>query len=184
MSLKTHLSIVIGLSLSLLAACNTASTATRSTAGSASTAPASSSIEYHEVMHDGRLYVLGSAESYAAFKESHHMPYTRTLIGDGLNGETTVIEINKKDDNYNEALFAAYRARHPFYREVEHDGRLYVIGNEDTYRSFIEHHHLPYTRTLIGKGPKGQTLVIEIDKDNSAVVDRLETQYESKHGSL
>lgn len=68
----------------------------------------------------------------------------------------------------------------PYY-EMEHDGRIYVIGDDDMAASFKEHHHLPYTRTLVGEGPKGETVVIQVDKDNPELASKLEAQFRKRH---
>ncbi len=52
----------------------------------------------------------------------------------------------------------------------DHDGRYYVIGSG----------RLPYTRTVIGGGPQGKTVVFEVDKKKPEYVERLMTQFQSK----
>ena len=59
------------------------------------------------------------------------------------------------------------------YWEHEHDGRIYVIGNEATNAAFLESHHLPYTFTKIGAGPKGETVVVEAGKSGSELQNAL-----------
>jgi hypothetical protein len=171
--------------IGLVAGCGDHSSRTSSSNSSAkasSSAMASSkAINYQEVEHDGRLYVFGTTEDHASFKQTHHVPYTKTLIGAGPNGQTVVIAINKKDNAYNDALLATYRAKHPFYREIPHDGRLYVVGSENSFKSFLDTGHMPYTRTLIGAGPNSETVVLEIDKKNEALVERLMAQYQARH---
>lgn len=59
------------------------------------------------------------------------------------------------------------------YFVYEHAGRIYVLGQEKTSRFFAEHKHIPYARTRIGEGPRGETLVIEIDKKQPELTERL-----------
>ena len=59
------------------------------------------------------------------------------------------------------------------YWEHEHEGRIYVIGNASTNASFLKTHHLPYTFTKIGSGPKGETVVVEADKSGNELQDKL-----------
>ena len=40
----------------------------------------------------------------------------------------------------------------------------------------------PYTRTEIGAGPDGATVVFEVDKDDPSVVERLERSFAARHG--
>ena len=67
------------------------------------------------------------------------------------------------------------------YIEARKDGRLYIMGNQETADSFAKHGHMPYTRTLIGEGPNGETVVIEVDKKDEALADRLQRQFEKKY---
>lgn len=76
---------------------------------------------------------------------------------------------------------AAAESADDWWVEEHHEGRIFVIGNQDTYESFKKSGHLPYTRTKIGKGPRGETLVFEVDKDNPALTDWLEEVYRIEH---
>ena len=143
--------------------------------------PASSPDAYMEVMHDGRIYVLGSEESAAGFKDTHHLPYTQTMIGEGPRGETVVVEVSKSDPGLQKRLWKAFKEKNLYYAEEEHDGRFIVIGSAVTHLKFLNTKHLPYTKTLIGAGKKGETLVFEVDKNNPVLTDRLIRQYQAAH---
>ncbi len=67
--------------------------------------------DYFEHAHEGRIYVFGSEESLNGFKETQHMPYTYTMIGEGPNGETLVFEVDTDDPSLQERLIAAYEER-------------------------------------------------------------------------
>ena len=61
----------------------------------------------------------------------------------------------------------------------DRDGRHYVIGSTKMSIKFIGSGHLPYTRTLIGGGPQGKTVVFEVDKKKPEYVERLMAQFQS-----
>ncbi len=67
--------------------------------------------DYHVYKHEGRLYVIGSQEMSKQFAEQGHLPYTRTVIGGGPNGETVVYEIKKKEPAYTDRLMATFKAQ-------------------------------------------------------------------------
>lgn len=142
-----------------------------------------SSKPYTAKMHDGRIYLIGQQETLKSFNETGHLPYTKTFIGAGPAGETIIAEVDKEDPQYANTLLAAYYDNTWFYREVMHDGRLYVIGNPETYEAFKQNGHLAYTKTLIGAGPNGETIVFENEKSGSELVNRLMTHYDLKHAT-
>ncbi len=71
----------------------------------------------------------------------------------------------------------------PFYGEVVHEKRVYLFGNRLTYEQFIESKHPNplVSKTLIGKGPKRMTTVIETDKEASQMSDRLFAQMRQRY---
>lgn len=146
--------------------------------------------DYFELRHDGRLYVVGSAETAKAFQAAPHLPYTKTHIGGGPARETLVFEIDPKNDDLYDRLHAHYmhiartRVEDPAsnYWEFLANGRIYVIGNAASADSFANSPHLPYTKTYIGAGPSGETVIVEIDKDDAALADRLSASFEQRHG--
>ena len=143
--------------------------------------------DFYVYDHDGRYYVIGSAEMAKKFKGSGHLPYTRTLIGAGPHGRTVIFEVVKKKPEYVERLQEMYEsAPHLVAREGEdyfvyhHQGRYYVVGSTKMSIKFIGSGHLSYTRTVIGGGPQGKTVVFEIDKKKPEYVEWLMTQFQSK----
>jgi hypothetical protein len=70
-----------------------------------------------------------------------------------------------------------------YYAEESADGRLYVMGSKETHAAFLKHPHLPYTRTLVGRGPNGETVVFEVDKENDYLATRLQKEFNARHGS-
>ena len=136
--------------------------------------------------HHGRLYVIGQAITNHQFRKSGHLPYTRTILGSGPAGETVVLEVNKKDPQLVERLQAKF-LKQPMLLEsdkdywvYEHEGRHYVVGQAKTKEQFITSGHLPYTRTILGAGPQGETVVFEVNKKDSRLVERLVNTYNLK----
>jgi len=133
--------------------------------------------------HEGRIYVVGQASTNHAFRKSGHLPYTRTILGAGPDGETVVFEVDKKDPQVVERLQATY-LNQPLlvegqtgYWVYEHKGRLYVVGQPSTKEQFQQSGHLPYTRTILGAGPNGETVVFEVDKGDPRLVERLQSTF-------
>ena len=67
--------------------------------------------DFYVCDHDGRYYVIGSAEMAKKFKGSGHLPYTHTLIGDGPQGKTVVFEVDKKKPEYVERLMTQFQSK-------------------------------------------------------------------------
>ena len=132
---------------------------------------------FHTVKKDNRIYVMGSEEAVKEFKKTGHMPYTKTKIGEGPAGETVVVEISKKDPKLADRLWKTFTKKHLFYAERIKHGRIYVIGSFKSLVAFDKTGHLPYTKTFIGEGPSGETVVFEIDKKNPHTVRRLKTSF-------
>lgn len=51
-----------------------------------------------------------------------------------------------------------------FFLVFHENGRIYPIADVKNYLGFLEHDELTYTRTRIGEGPDGATLVFGIEK--------------------
>jgi hypothetical protein len=129
--------------------------------------------------NDGRHYVIGSQEMNEKFKKNGHIPYAKTVLGAGPNGETVVYEINKKDTAYVERLMKTYEetpfeiAKKGDISVYKKDGRIYVLGTDATRDKFIKNGHIPYAKTVLGAGPNGETIIYEIDKDNPELTEKL-----------
>ena len=67
------------------------------------------------------------------------------------------------------------------YYEATREGRIYVMGSPETAADFRKGGHLPYTRTILGAGPKGETVVIESEKKGNKLADRLEKEFRKRH---
>jgi hypothetical protein len=76
----------------------------------------------------------------------------------------------------------ANEAEANFYQEeTGENGRLYVIGKSATLQAFKSTGELPYSVSYIGKGPDGQTVVLEADAKDPALQARLRRAFEGKH---
>lgn len=134
--------------------------------------------------YQSRHYVVGSPESSEAFASHHHMPYAKTILGAGPKGQTVVYEVAKKDPSTPERLIEHY-GQIPFvvattgddYTVFKYQGRLFVVGTAAMKQSFVQNHHLPYTKTLLGAGPAGETVVFQVDPKDPALGDRLMKQF-------
>jgi len=133
-----------------------------------------------------RHYVTGSEKMHKMFAEHQHLPYTKTILGAGPNGETVVFEVAKKDSTFVDNLITKYN-QIPFlvtsqgdnFSVYKYNGRIYVIGNPKTRDFFVEHQHLPYTKTQLGVGPGGETVIFEVNKKDPNFADQLIKRYKS-----
>ncbi|MFN2258064.1 MAG: hypothetical protein ABR516_06255 [Desulfuromonadaceae bacterium] len=145
----------------------------------------SAGTDLHIYKYDGRIYVIGSEETRADFEQHKHLPYTKTLLGAGPNGETVIFEVDKSDAAYADSLIDEYNSipwvleENATYTAWKYQGRIYVIGNAETNASFARHKHLPYTKTILGAGPGGETVIFEVDKKDPEFADRLRQAYMS-----
>jgi hypothetical protein len=53
-----------------------------------------------------------------------------------------------------------------YFMVMPEDGRLYLFGDPKNYLAYCEHNEVPLTRTRIGAGPQGQTVVFGITNDD------------------
>ncbi len=79
---------------------------------------------------------------------------------------------------------AANDAEAAFYKELEHEGRIYVFGTSKTWNGFAATHEIPYCVTFIGGGPGGKTVKLEADAKELALQNRLRREFEKRHGPL
>lgn len=61
---------------------------------------------------------------------------------------------------------ASASAAHEFYVVLPEDGRIYAFGDTKNYMSYLAHAEVPLTRTRIGAGPGGKTVVFGITGDD------------------
>ena len=68
-----------------------------------------------------------------------------------------------------------------FYKEETYDDRLHVFGVEANYKTFLLTREMPLRVTLIGGGPKGETVYIEADGKDPGLQARLRREYDKRH---
>ena len=133
--------------------------------------------------YNGRLYVIGDEATKASFVAHKHLPYTQTTLGGGPNGETVIYEVKKKDAAYTENLVQEFNdiawmlESNDTFTAWKYQGRIFVIGDATMNEKFSSHKHLPYTKTLLGAGPHGETVIFQVDKKNPELAATLEQAY-------
>lgn len=68
------------------------------------------------------------------------------------------------------------------YEEFTHDGRIYVLSRRETIANFKQTHEVQIGKTLIGRGPKGETVVVEADAKEAWLDQTLWKMYCENHG--
>lgn len=58
-----------------------------------------------------------------------------------------------------------------YFLVFHENGRIYAFGDAKNYLLFLEHDEVPLTRTRIGAGPDGETVVFGITKDDANKLD-------------
>ncbi len=67
------------------------------------------------------------------------------------------------------------------YKEVTHEGRVYVMGKVDTITKFSGKPEFPYATTKIGAGVGGATVVLEADPKDDMFAKKLWQLYTQRH---
>ncbi|MCB9919831.1 MAG: hypothetical protein H6832_15620 [Planctomycetes bacterium] len=133
------------------------------------------------IEHEGRIFIIGTEAGAASFAANKMLPFTKSMIGEGPKGETVIVEATQSGTDLADRLWKQWSVEHVFYAERERDGRIYVLGTRASLAKFENGDDLTYTRTLIGEGPKGETIIIEVDPENPGFVERLQTQFLFRH---
>ena len=69
-----------------------------------------------------------------------------------------------------------------YYAVESHDGRTYVFGDEDTHASWRKSHAMQYSKSMIGAGPKGETVVFEVRDKLPELQERLMARFAAENG--
>lgn len=94
----------------------------------------------------------------------------------GLAGCATAQGVAKGEDKTGaaEAVSQEIVAAQPQqYYEAHKDGRIWVFGNDKVYKEFLAGKEVAYVLTRIGAGPKRETVVFGLTKDESKDVSGL-----------
>lgn len=128
--------------------------------------------EFYEAHVDGRINLFYNHELFREFIALGETPYRKTYIGEGPKGETLVYGLTKKDKKKTsgipsiDLMQGSIEAPASFYGEMYLEGRIYVFDN---YKQMVSVRTLgepPYRYTMIGEGPKGETVVLVLRKEN------------------
>lgn len=142
------------------------------TAG-AQTAAAAGPVELYMVLPEtGRIHAFGDTKNYFDFKAHGENMLTRTKVGEGPGGKTLVFGITDADVKSNkpsraeQILSGAIPAGGAFYGEIMRGGRYFLFGELKDMRDFAAFGEVPYSYTDIGAGPKGETIVMVMNKES------------------
>lgn len=119
----------------------------------------------------GRIHAFGDTGNYFAFMQHGEVALTRTQIGTGPGGKTLVFGITNDDVKANkpsmgEQILGAATPPAAFYGEVFKGGRFHLFGDLKDMKDYMAFGEIPYSYTQIGAGPKGETLVMVMNKDS------------------
>ncbi len=67
---------------------------------------------YAEQEFDGRLYVFGTSKTWSTFQATKEMPYCKTYVGSGPQGQTVKLEADAKEYALQNRLLREYEKRH------------------------------------------------------------------------
>lgn len=133
---------------------------------------ATAKTRFFEVHHEGRIYMFYDKKTYMNFLAHGETPYRLTRIGAGPKGETLVFGLRSKDKKKRSGIPAVdlydgkTRPARDFYGEMVLEGRIYVLGSWEEMKKLRMTGEAAYRYTMIGAGPKGQTVVIVLNKHN------------------
>lgn len=129
--------------------------------------------DMYVVFHDGRYNVFDDAKVYRSFQQVGETTFRFTMIGAGPKGETVVLGLQKQDkkkpeqSGVKQMWEGKMKGAEDFYGEYHaEDGRLYVFSELADMKDTIAVGEAPYRYTMIGAGPKGQTVVLVLNKNN------------------
>jgi len=145
----------------------------------------SNNTDFFVYAYDNRIYVIGSKDMAEKFEKQHHLTFTRTILGLGPKGETVVFEVDTKKPEYDARLQEKYSSTPALlisesdFWMWKYDGRIFVIGDQQTNEDFKLNHHLTFTRTILGHGPQGETVIFEEQTKKPEFVEALQKRYEN-----
>jgi hypothetical protein len=147
--------------------------ATAQAAPAASAAAAAAPVELFVVLPEtGRVHAFGDTKNYFDFLAHGEVALTRTQVGTGPGGKTLVFGITNDDVKANkpsrgeQILSGALPAGSGFYGEAYKSGRFYLFGDLKDMKDYMAFGEVPYSYTDVGAGPKGETLVMVMNKDS------------------
>ncbi len=129
--------------------------------------------DLYEVAHEGRYYVFDDTAVYKNFVAHGETPYRKVFIGEGPQGKTLVFGLTGKDKKKRSGIGSVdlYQGKiapaENFYGEMRgEDNRLYVFSELADMEAVRKTGEAAYRFTQIGVGPKGETVVFVLNKNN------------------
>ncbi|MGQ9684786.1 MAG: hypothetical protein ACUVT2_00560 [Thiobacillaceae bacterium] len=159
-------------SMGAMSGCATSQTTAAAAPSAKAEAPAQK-LTYFLVYHEnGRIYAMTEPSIYLGLMEHGEVPFTRTRIGGGPEGETVIFGITEKDAKHLDKPTAAEdifdgRTKNvgAFYGEVVRNGRYHVFGEWKDFQDYLAHKEITFTYTEIGTGPKGETVIYALNEE-------------------
>ncbi len=142
--------------------------------------------QYQAVAWQGSIYLFADAGTCAAFLAVGTLPpsVTTHAAAVGPLGEQ-VIAVSDANGEIVDDLLEKYQSQPQLLVRNNNDffvwrlrDRLFVIGNYASSLEFEVHPELPFTKTLFAAGPRGETGVLEIDKKDNGLKERLLARFE------
>lgn len=155
-----------------LAGCNAQNVKAEGSAKAEAVAAEASSTEIFEVHRDGRIHVFYDMATYRSFLNVGETAYRLTRIGGGPNGETLEFGLTKADKKKGvntpavELFDGKREVKGDFYGEMRRHGRIYVFDQKADMDAVRQIGDPSYMYTQIGAGPKGETVVYVLNKNN------------------
>ena len=140
----------------------------------AAPAPATAAELFVVLPESGRVHAFGDTKNYFDFLAHGEVALTRTQVGAGPGGKTLVFGITSDDVKKNapsrgeEILAGKVPTTGGFYGEVFRGGRYFLFGDLKDMTDFTAFGEVPYSYTDVGAGPKGETIVMVMNKDSYA----------------
>jgi hypothetical protein len=69
------------------------------------------------------------------------------------------------------------------YAEREHDGRIYVFADKKTEAAFETSPHMQLSKTFVGGGPGGMSVVFEAKDKAPEMTKRIIGEFNARHGT-
>lgn len=69
------------------------------------------------------------------------------------------------------------------YAEREREGRIYVFADRKTEAGFEKTGHMQTSKTFVGGGPGGVTVVFEAKDKAPAMTERIVAEFNARHGT-
>lgn len=131
-------------------------------------------------VHEGEIFVVTTRAGADDFAARKALASCVTHEFAGPHGETVYVESSEDDAELAARVWLEWSKENVEYHERERDGRIYVVGSAASLAKFEKTGHLEITRTLIGEGPEGETVVLEVDKKHPFLVERLHRSFQAR----